>query len=353
MLKAARLFTVRDVRVVEADTPEPGPDQALVRVMAASICGTDLHYYRGDAIPARLPITLGHEYSGVVEQVGEGVNNFKPGDRVYGSPVSPCGGCEYCRVGAYQLCISRVGIGVHVDGYIAEYLLVPRADLTLQKIPDGVGFEEAALYGDLATTALHTVERAGVKPGWSVAVLGMGPIGILSALISQRLGSNVVGVKMGSKKVEQAMSMGIQTVISMKSPKPVDKLIEISKGGFNAVLDTASTPASITLALKIVRRGGVVVVTALHPEKIPLNLTRLTMNEITLKGALCPAGPENLKHVAETIKRLEIDLSKFVTHRYTIEESPQAFKNYDEKVGGILKPIISQIVYLTRSSSNI
>lgn len=341
MLKAARLFTVRDIRVVEVGTPEPGPRQALIRVMASSICGTDLHYYRGDAIPAKLPITMGHEYSGVVEQVGEEVNNFRPGDKVYGSPVSPCGVCEYCKSGAYQLCTSRVGIGVHVDGCIAEYLLVPRADLTLQKIPDGVGFEEAALYGDLASTALHTVERAGVKPEWSVAVLGMGPIGILSALISQKLGAKVVGVKMGSKKVEQAMNMGVQTVVSMKSPNPVDKLLEISKGGFKAVLDTASTPASITLAMKIVRRGGVAVVTALHPEKIPLNLIKLTMDEITLKGALCPAGPESLKHVAETVKRLEIDLSKFITHRYTIEESPQAFIDYDTKTGGMMKPIVT------------
>src|ERR1700682_450498 len=213
-VKALTFQGPRTVRV--DDVPKPalgGPDDALVRVTTGAICGSDLHLYH-ERIPIQAGAILGHEFVGVVEEVGAQVSRVKPGDRVVACFFTYCGNCFYCRRGWFAQCESKTvfGYGRHfgnLGGGQAEYCVAPNADHTLEPIPDAVSDEQALFAGDILATGYFGAERAGVDAGDSVAVIGCGPVGLMAVMSARLMGAaRIFAVDMVPSRLEMAERLG-------------------------------------------------------------------------------------------------------------------------------------------------
>jgi len=342
-LRAAVFYGIEDVRVCDVEKPRANRGDVIVEVKTAAICGTDVHYYRGDAIPGKLPIILGHEFSGVVVEVGEGVKNVSEGDRVIGPPSISCGECYYCRRGRPQLCLNRIGLGVHVDGCLAEYVKIPRADRALYKLPDDISFEEGCLIGDIIMTGFHAAEK--VKPGDTVVVFGTGPIGLSATLFAKVAGaSKIISVGIENHALKFAKEkLNVTLAINALQEKAVEKVMELTDGlGADVVIDAAGVQSTIRSAIGCLRRGGKLVVPALFAEPPSIDMIKVTMNELEIYGVLCPSSIDEIKRVVEIIRSKKLDIASFISHRLSLDEAPRGFeildKRTDEPIKVVVKP---------------
>lgn len=240
-MKAGVLFQNKDIRCVDVPTPEPAAGELLVRVKASGICGSDIprvhkngaHYY---------PIILGHEFSGIVEKVGEGVGNFRIGDRVSGIPLRPCMKCEDCRKGDYSLCKHYTFIGSRIQGSFAEYVVVPAENAV--KFDKTVSFEQGAFF-EPATVALHGIKCADFKGGGKVAILGGGTIGLFAMQWAKIYGAKSVTVfDISDARLELAKKLGADATINTKFDGFGEEL-------FDYVFETAGQVTTIRAAFQI------------------------------------------------------------------------------------------------------
>jgi len=340
-LRAAVFYGVEDVRVCEVEKPEVNRGEVVVEVKTAAICGTDVHYYRGDAIPGKLPIILGHEFSGVVAEVGEGVKNVSKGDRVVGPPSISCGECYYCRKGREQLCLNRIGLGVHIDGCLAEYVKIPRADRALCKLPDDISFDVGCLIGDVMLTGFHAAEKVNV--GDVVAVFGTGPIGFSSMLFAKVRGASKV-ICIGRRDVALNFArekLRVDATINVKQENVVEKIKDLTGGlGVDVAIDAAGAQFTLKSAINCLKRGGRLVVPALFVESPSIDMIKVTMNELEIYGVLCPASVDEIQKVMEIIRSKNLNIGSFITHRLSLEEVPKGFEILDKRMGNPVKVII-------------
>jgi len=340
-LRAVVFYGVEDIRVCEVEKPKAGRGEVIVEIKSAAICGTDLHYYRGDAIPGKLPIILGHEFSGVVVEVGEGVKDVSKGDRVVGPPSISCGECYYCREGREQLCLNRIGLGVHIDGCLAEYVKIPRADRALCKLPDDISFEEGCLIGDVMLTGFHAAEK--VTPGDIVAVFGTGPIGFSSMLFARVKGASKV-ICVGRRDVALNFArekLRVDATVNVKRENVVEKIKDLTGGlGVDVAIDAAGAQFTLKSAIDCLKRGGKLVVPALFAEPPTLDMIKVTMNELEIYGVLCPANVNEIQRVIEILRSKKIDVRSFITHRLSLDEVPRGFEILDKRIDNPVKVII-------------
>lgn len=342
-LRAVCLYGPKDIRVVEVNEPKPDFGEVVIKVKAASICGTDMHYYRGEAFPVKLPIIIGHEYSGVVVEVGEGVKNIAKGDRVIGPPYVGCGRCHYCLSGRHQLCLNRLAFGVNIDGCMAEYVKIPMADVALCKLPNELTFEEGALIGDMFSTAFHCIERAEIRAGDVVVIFGTGPIGLSTALIVNMSGvSRVVAVDCRDEALNNAGKLGISSTINIEKEDVAEKVRKLTNGlGADIAIDAAGAQETLKSAIGCLKMGGRLVIEAVFTNLPKINLKKVTMGELEIHGSLCPADIKNLNRVITFIKLRQIDLKPLITHRFDLSSAPQAFEIIQNKVGNPIKIILT------------
>lgn len=296
-MRAAVWHGAGDVRVQEwPDPPPPGPGEALVRVRAAAICGTDLAEYRDGPhmIPTTrphpltgrtAPVVLGHEYAGVVEQVGDGTDGLAPGDRVCGDACLRCGRCYWCRRGEYNICALGASVGLHADGAFATRLLVPA--YTLEKVPDAVGDAWAAVAEPLAV-GLHAIRKGGLAPGDTVVVVGFGMIGAAAAAMARACGAGeVIAVDPASHRREVAGAMGAAVTLDPRSTG-VRREVRARTGGRGAdlVVDCSGQPSAFAASLELCRRGATVAVCGLGHEPAHLDLNRVVHFERRVVGVL-------------------------------------------------------------------
>jgi L-iditol 2-dehydrogenase len=271
---------VRDVSVVR-----PGPSEVLLGVASCGVCGSDVHAFRSD--PGfewvTTPVTLGHEFSGIVEEVGPGVTRVSPGDRVVAVAVQGCGRCETCLSDATQLCPDRVAIGLSRDGGMAEYAVMSEQHLV--PIPEGLDLAVAAL-GEPLSVAVHAVDvRAEIEPGQRVVVSGPGPIGVLCGMLVRHRQSEVLltGVEQDSaSRLPAAERVGLRT--ANLSEKPLEEHLRDSFGDYapDVWIESSGSVRALGSALESVRPGGTVGVVGLYAEEMRFSPTDAVRREISL-----------------------------------------------------------------------
>ncbi len=274
------------VDYVDVAKPELTRGYVTLQVEAAGICGTDLHIHDGE-YASQPPVTMGHEVSGTVFEVGEGVTGWRPGDRVTTETFfSVCGRCRYCRGGQPNLCPERHSIGSGANGGFARYLMVPASNLHL--LPNEVSFAAGALTEPLAC-CVHAVQRAGVVVGDVVLVSGPGPIGLLCVQLARIAGAHVVvtGTDADAIRLKKAAALGAHTVLNTQhDPEKLRPVVgELTDGaGFDVVMECAGAPASAASCLAFVRRGGRYAQLGLYGKTIPIDLDAVCFKELTATG---------------------------------------------------------------------
>jgi threonine dehydrogenase-like Zn-dependent dehydrogenase len=273
----------KELATVEIEKPVPGPDEALVKVAAVGICGSDLELVKSDIL--RDGYIMGHEVSGVIESLGGNIKGFSVGDRIVTRPVG-CGSCAVCRIGLTHLCLQKISIGTgSLPGGYAEYVKVP--SVMLMKIPDGVGLVAAALVDTLAVPA-HGLSRVGLSRKTAkdigVCILGAGPIGISALMMIKDIGAKkIMAVDMNKERTALALSFGADEVISPRDDGYYDKVREFFSGiGPDAIFECTGRVEATGDALNLARPGGMVCNMGICFEPMSLNLLSLTMREITV-----------------------------------------------------------------------
>ncbi len=312
------------------DVPDPSikdPEDAIVRVDAVTICGTDLHILKGDVPEVDAGRILGHEAVGTVLEVGEQVRDIAVGQRVLVSCISACGRCRFCKEGRYGQCLGGGGwvLGHTIDGTQAERVRVPFADHSLHVLPDNVSNEDALMLADILPTSYEVGVLAGhVSPGDTVVVVGAGPIG-LAALSTARLfsPSRVIMVDPAESRREHASASGADHAVSSNDDVAA-LVLELTHGlGADLAIEAVGVPASFELCTALVRPGGHVANVGVHGEPSTLHLETLWIKDITITTGLVDTRttPLLLRLLSEKL----LDVSSLCTHRFALDEMQDAY----------------------------
>lgn len=331
------------------EVPKPtvleDPD-AIVRVDAVTICGTDLHILNGDVPVVTDGRILGHEAVGTVESVGSGVKRVMPGDRVLVSCISACGACRFCREGAYGQCLGGGGwlLGHTIDGTQAEFVRVPFADTSTHPIPAGVSDDEVLMLADILPTGYEVgVLNGKVRPGDVVAIVGAGPIG-LAAIMGARLfsPSHIVAIDLADSRLEAAKQFGADVTVNNSRQDPREVLEGLTGGlGADVAVEAVGVPATFELATRLIRPGGHVANIGVHGEPATLHLEDLWIKNVTITTGLVDtySTPTLLSLVANDTLPAE----QFVTHHFHLDEFEQAYDVFSRAADtGALKVVLTR-----------
>lgn len=280
-MSAARLHAVNEpLRLDEVARPEPVAGEVLVRVEAAGVCGTELHFLDGLLSPARVPMTLGHEVAGVVAEVGDQAWGFEPGDRVAVQYFHPCRACRFCRTGRENICARPLGfLAFATDGGFAEYVRVPASALV--RVPEALSTTQAAPLCCSATTALHAAGIAQVGLGDTAVVYGTGGVGLSLVQVLAHSGAKVIAVGRSHEKLHWAGRYGASATIDATNGDPAQQVQELT-GGAEVVFELVGTQETSTQALGCLARGGTLVYIGYSFDRIELNPLELVVPEMRI-----------------------------------------------------------------------
>jgi L-iditol 2-dehydrogenase len=327
-MKAAMLYGVKDLRVEDVDVPEVGAGEVLVKIKAATTCGTDVKIYQRGYVEKiiKLPTIFGHEWAGEVVEVGEDLDWPKKGMRVRAGNSAPCLHCNMCQKGKYNLCENMIWLW----GAYAEYIKVPARTVlvNMQEIPSHVSFEEAAITEPLACV-LHGVEEANVKLGDTVAVIGAGPIGLLHLLTVKKMGAEkIVMIDLVDERLNVAKELGADETINAGKENSVEKVQQLTGGyGADIVIEAIGSPVTWEQALRLARKGGTILEFGGCPPgtEIKLNTEMLHYGELTVLGAF-HTTPLHFRKALNLISSRTVDVRPLVTKRMRLEDIKQAFE---------------------------
>jgi 2-desacetyl-2-hydroxyethyl bacteriochlorophyllide A dehydrogenase len=344
-MRAVTFQAPRSVRVEERPEPElTAPDEAIVRVERSGICGSDLHIYHG-RVKIEPGFTVGHEFVGTVVEAGGAVSSLRAGDRVCGCFHAACGRCFFCVGGNYHKCARSRTFGHgsllgSLPGTQAELALVPFADMTLRRVPEGVTDDVALFAGDVMGTGYHAVQEASLRPGDSVAVVGLGPVGLSAVQVARAAGAEpVLAIDTVAQRLELARQFGAVAVHpSDEQPREVAKRLTSGRG-VDAAIDAVGHGDALDLALRLVRNAGTVVVLGVYAEPCEVHMGLVWLKALTLR-----AGPANViahfDRVLELLRSGALDPAPLVTHHLALDEAAQAYALYDrrEAIKVVLEP---------------
>jgi 2-desacetyl-2-hydroxyethyl bacteriochlorophyllide A dehydrogenase len=335
-MRAVTFQAPGEIRLDEKPDPElTAPDEAIVRVEASGVCGSDLHIYHG-RVAIEPGFTIGHEYVGTVTAVGDAVESVHVGDRVLGTYCTACNECFFCRRGDFHKCDSgrvfghgkRLG---ELQGAQAELLLVPSAELALRKLPAGMSDEVALFAGDVLGTGYHAVTETGVGEGDVAAVLGLGPVGLCAVQAALAAGAErVIAVDTVTERLEMARSFGAEPVhLTDEDPKAAAKAAT-ERRGVDATIDAVGHPDAFDLACRMTRKCGTVSATGVYAEPMEVHMGVVWIKALTVK-----TGHANvIKHLDPVLAALAdgtLDPSPLVTHHMRLDEAPEAYEIYDRR----------------------
>ncbi len=316
--------------------PEPAAGGLRVKVAACGLCRTDLHYLHGLATAKAPPLVLGHEVSGTVDAKGAGVAGFDIGSRVLLPPVLPCGTCELCRRGRGNVCARMSMLGNHVDGGFAEFVVVPAS--CAFPLPPNLPLEEASVLADAGSTAYHAVvNRARVRPGETVAVIGCGGVGLSVLQMVRAVGAYGIAVDIVPEKLDAAKRMGANEVLD-GSGDTAKSLRKMTGGGPDVAFEVIGNPKTIRAAVDGVRTGGRVVIVGYADADVPMPAGRIMFRELEVRGSLgCPL--QEFPPVLALAARGAFNLKAMVTHRYALEEINEGFAALNAGKPGLVRAI--------------
>jgi 2-desacetyl-2-hydroxyethyl bacteriochlorophyllide A dehydrogenase len=321
-MRAARLTAVSSMSLEAVPVPTPGPDDILVRVEACGICGSDRHMFRGE-YPTALPVTLGHEFCGVVESAGANVTRLKTGDRITGDPNIACGHCRQCREGRPNLCDTLTAIGVFRDGGFADYVLVPQAQAIL--LPASLSPVHGAFSEPLAC-CLHGLDVARIAPGQSVAILGGGVIGLLMVQLARLAGATTIILSTRQKpRRDLAEALRATHTVDASRPDSIEIIAGpagIAPGGVDVVLECAGVPETFTQSVALARRGGAVVIFGVTPKgaSVMVKPFDLLTRELRIESAWL--NPLTHARAVKLIADGALELDRLVTRTVPLEDVP-------------------------------
>ena len=329
-------------KIMDMPIPRIGPDDVLIKVQYAGICGTDPHIHHSKAsMRINTPLILGHEFAGIIKKAGKNVTGLCTGELVTAETHARyCGICTLCRNGMYHLCRDRMGYGFQTDGAFAEFVCAHKR--IVHKIPEGVSPEEASLTEPLCVAYSALVKSARVRPGDTVAVIGPGPIGMLCAKMAKIQGASrvfMIGTTGDEKRLETSLGYGADEVFTAGGKDVEEKLKRYGDGyGVDIVVDTAGAAQALDLSLNIVRPGGMIVKIGWGPEPVGFSLDRLIAKAVTLKGHFShtwDVWEKCLSLMSEGI----ISLKPLMTHILLLDDWEKGFRLVEEKeaVKAVLK----------------
>ena len=343
-MKAAVLEGVKNLVVKEIPTPEATKDMALVRVKACGICMTDYKAFSGERTNVEFPTICGHEFSGVIEQVGENVRFFKPKDEIIASPVSNCGICEDCRAGKAQYCkngavIGGDGMDKIIDGAFAEYVLVP--ENSLYHKPKNITFDAAALAEPLAGSYKGMIEYSELKIAEDLVIIGAGSMGLLASMIAERAGAaSIVMIDIEDWRLELSKKCGATHLINSQKTDAIKAVYEILPDGPDIVFEAAGPLAAAQLAFDLCRRGTRVNEFGVTTEgTISISPADVHWKE-TRVDASFSVYPRVMQRSIRLMEKGFVDPNKIITHRFKLDDINEAMSTMKtpERVKIIINP---------------
>ncbi len=333
------LTEIGKFQIVESDLPQLKEDEVLVTVKNCGICGSDIHAYTGQQPFMRPPLVLGHEFSGVVDAVGADVQGVEPGARVTVEPSLVCHECINCTTGNYHACEKLKVIGCQSVGAYAEKIIVPGERVHI--LPDEVDFECGALV-EPAAVGVHVVKRSGGVEGKNVAVLGAGPIGLMTARVAQISDAKkVIITDVDDFRLSMAKKLGLEHTINVKNEVFEDKVAEaFGKNGPDIWFECVGSGPTINQAINLARRRTTIVMVGVVPRnQIIENMANIQEHELTVIGCLI----YNRRDFARAINLFEegkIKKDAIITHRYNFTDAPKAFEMIEAKSEKYLKVML-------------
>jgi alcohol dehydrogenase len=343
-MKAVVFRGVDDLRVEDVARPRPGAGEAVIRVTATTICGTDVHIVKGE-YPVKPGLVLGHEPVGVIQELGSGLEpEYQVGQRVIVGAITPCGQCFYCLNGVHSQCRGAMGgwrFGNTINGAWAEYLLVPDARANLACIPDGLTDEQVLMLPDIASTGISGAESAQIKVGDAVAVFAQGPIGLCATLGARLRGASlIVGVDPAAARRAMATRFGATVTLDPTACNVVEELKRLTEGrGVDVAIEALGRQETFESALRSIRPGGVLSSLGVYSGKLvaPYEAICAGLGDHRIVTTLCPGGKERMRRLLAMVATGRMDLTPLVTHRFNLTELKDAYDLFSHQRDGVMK----------------
>lgn len=343
-MKAIKLVDLRKLEILDIPKPEiVNSDDVLIKIKSAGICGSDVHYYNTGRIGSMIveyPFTLGHECSGIVEDMGSEVKKIKIGDKVAIDPAITCGECDQCVMGRENTCRSLKFLGCpgQAEGSFSEHIVMPETSLC--KVPDTMSFEQAVLSEPLCIGS-YAVRISRQKEHQNIAILGLGPIG-LSVLIFSKLKNpeNIFGTDLINERLDVGEKLNINYRFNPKNEDIVENINTICQDGIDIVFECAGEQETLDQAIDILRPGGKLIMIGIpQTETVSFIPDKMRRKELTLINIRRQCG--ELPEVVENIAQDRIKLNPFITHRFKPEQATEAFELVSNYKDGVIKAFIS------------
>lgn len=346
-MRAVVFHGVNDIRVEDVARPRPKAGEAVIRITATTICGTDVHIVKGE-YPVREGLILGHEPVGVIEELGEGLDGeYAPGQRVIVGAITPCGQCFYCLNGVHSQCHGALGgwrFGNTINGAWAEYLLVPDARANLALVPDELSDEQVLMLPDIASTGISGAESGNVRTGDSVAIFAQGPIGLCATLGAKLRGAGlIIAVDPLKERREMARRFGASIAIDPTAVDVVDSIKRLTEGrGADVAIEALGRQNTFEAALRSVRPGGTLSSLGVYSGKLvaPYEAVYAGLGDQRIVTTLCPGGKERMRRLLAMVQHDRVDLTPLLTHHFTLEQLPEAFELFSRQADGVMKVAI-------------
>ncbi len=339
---------VGETGFADKDVPEAGPTDAVIRPTKGLVCTSDVHTLHG-AIGERENLTLGHEVVGIVDAVGDDVEEFEAGDRVAVGAITPDWGSLAAQDGHSSQSNQALGGWKYAnvkDGTFAEYAHVNEADANMARIPENVTDEEAVYVTDMMSTGFMGVEHAEIPLGGTVAVFAQGPVGLMATKGAALQGAGrIIAVETVPNRQELARTYGADDIVDFAEGDPVEQIMDLTDGeGVDAAIEALGTSGTFEQCIKVTKAGGTISNVGYHGEGEHVNIPRedwgVGMAEKDIATGLCPGGRLRLQRLLRLLDRDRVDPTHMTTHEFTFEEIDEAFELMESKEDNIIKPLI-------------
>lgn len=340
-----------DIRLESIPKPVAGVGEAVIRITATTICGTDLHILRGE-YPVKPGLVIGHEPVGVIDEIGPGVTGYSIGDRVLVGAITPCGQCRACLSGHLSQCghgdgyeaIGGWRFGNTINGAQAEYLLIPNAQANMAKIPDTLSDEQVVLLADIASTGFSGAESGKVNLGDTVVIFAQGPIGLCATAGAKLMGAAlIIAVDGDDSRLATAKKMGADVALNFNQCHVVEEVLRLTGGGADVAIEALGTAETFESSLRCLRPGGTLSSLGVYSGKlqIPHEAFFAGLGDHRIATTLCPGGKERMRRLIALVQSGRFDPLPLISHRLSLKDIREGYDLFGSRAQGVLKILIT------------